>query len=31
METPETYVFGDVIFRSELVVVEGRKRAAKRW
>jgi hypothetical protein len=30
METPETHVFGDVIFRSEPVVVEGRKRVARR-
>jgi hypothetical protein len=30
METPETQVFGDVIFRSEPVAVEGRKRVAKR-
>lgn len=28
METPETQVFGDVIFRSEPVAVEGRKRVA---
>jgi len=30
LETPETQVFGDVIFRSEPVAVEGRKHIAKR-
>jgi hypothetical protein len=30
LETSETHVFGDVIFRSEPVAVEGLKRAAKR-
>jgi hypothetical protein len=30
METSETHVFGDVVFRSEPVAVEGRKHAAKR-
>jgi hypothetical protein len=30
METPETHVFGDAIFRSEPVVVEERKRVARR-
>jgi hypothetical protein len=30
LETSETHVFGDVIFRSEPLAVEGRKRAAKR-
>jgi hypothetical protein len=30
LETSETHVFGDVVFRSEPVVVEGGKRAAKR-
>jgi hypothetical protein len=30
LETSATHVFGDVIFRSEPVVVEGGKRAAKR-
>jgi hypothetical protein len=30
IQTTETQVFGDVIFRSEPVAVEGRKRAAKR-
>jgi hypothetical protein len=29
METPETHVFGDVIFRSEPVATEGRKRARR--
>jgi hypothetical protein len=31
LETTETHVFGDVIFRSEPVAVEGRKRPAKRY
>jgi hypothetical protein len=30
LETTESHVFGDVIFRSEPVVVGGGKRAAKR-
>jgi hypothetical protein len=30
LETTETHVFGDVIFRSEPVAVGGRKRVAKR-
>jgi hypothetical protein len=30
LETSETRVFGDVIFRSEPVAVEGRKHAGKR-
>jgi hypothetical protein len=30
METHDTHVFGDVIFRSEPVVVESQKRGAKR-
>jgi hypothetical protein len=30
LETAETHMFGDVIFRSEPVAVEGRKRIAKR-
>jgi hypothetical protein len=30
LETSETHVFGDVIFRSEPVALEGRKRATKR-
>jgi hypothetical protein len=29
LETSETHVFGDVIFRSEPVAVEGRKRTAE--
>jgi hypothetical protein len=30
LETSATHVFGDVVFRSEPVVVDGGKRAAKR-
>jgi hypothetical protein len=30
LETSETHVFGDVIFRSEPVAVEALKRVAKR-
>ena len=30
LETSETHVFGHVVFRSEPMAVEGRKRAAKR-
>jgi hypothetical protein len=30
LETSATHVFGDAVFRSEPVVVEGGKRAAKR-
>jgi hypothetical protein len=30
LESDETHVFGDVMFRSEPVVVEGRKLLAKR-
>jgi hypothetical protein len=30
LETSETHVFGDVVFRSVPVAIEGRKRAAKR-
>jgi hypothetical protein len=29
METIETHVFGDVVFRSEPVAVEGHKRSTK--